>query len=294
MLAVALLALRPVPSPQPTRYSVFWTWFRAHSERLHGVRSSADPLLDSLGAALAKVHPNVTFEIGPAQPTRELVLSADRIHAAFPEVEALVAAAAQWPGWRIFKFRPRRRPLNALTVGGRSIDPTQVRFVLAQDDPGKVGILLFLDGYTARQRELYTKAAFLLLEESLGEYDMEARVGAIELRAIGAAGAARSRPDQPDIWLEFRPDDAASLDAAAASLRALFTDFGEPWLNRFSNFAAARDELVRTGQTWWAAAASLCAGDRASASRLIHKTIEGAPRDRTPYLVHWAQRHALL
>src|SRR4051812_39573525 len=104
------------------------------------MQSSSDSILDSLGAALAGVDSNLTFEIGPPRADRELVLSADGIRAAFPEVEALAAAAPALAGWQVIKFRPRRRPLNTLQLNGRSFDPKRVRFVIARDDPGKAGL----------------------------------------------------------------------------------------------------------------------------------------------------------
>lgn len=186
---------QPTQPTQPTKYATFWTWFSAHSQQLRAMRSGSEPIVDSLGAALTRVHPNLTFEIGPPGPRRELVLSADGIREAFPEVEALAAAAPKTlAGWQIIKFRPRRQPLNQLNVDRLSFDPKTIRFLLGKDQPGKVGILLFVPGYTEAQSSLFTQAGFLLLDEALGEYDTEMRVGAIELRAATDRDAARAKP----------------------------------------------------------------------------------------------------
>ena len=102
------------------------------------------------------------------------------------------------------------------------------------------------------------------------------------------------RPDGRDTWFEFRPNDPSSVQTAADAIRDLYTEVGEAWLHRFSTLASLRDELARTGQTWWAAAASLCAGDSSEAAVLLHKAIDSAPRDIAPHLVHWGKQNALV
>jgi len=151
-------------------------------------------MLDSLGAALAKVDPNLTFELGPQTARRDFVLSADGIRAAFPEVEALYGAAPKLENWRLIKFRPRRSPSTTLTLNGRHFDPARARFLLVKDDPGKVGIVRFLEHYSKAEHDLFAKAGFLILDEALGEFDIETRVGAIDFWGADSPHYARSRP----------------------------------------------------------------------------------------------------
>ena len=106
--------------------------------------------------------------------------------------------------------------------------------------------------------------------------------------------AAMLRPDGHDTWFEFGSTDPASLETVASSIHELYRDFGEPWLRRFSSLASAREELERTGQTWWAAAASLSSGDKPTAATLLRKAIDRAPKDVAPHLTRWGQRYALL
>jgi hypothetical protein len=106
--------------------------------------------------------------------------------------------------------------------------------------------------------------------------------------------AAMLRADKRDTWFEFQADDPVSVNAAVVGIRELYTGFGEPWLHEFSSLRAAREELVRTGQAWWAAAASLCYGDRPDAALLLRKAIDEAPQDIAPHLRRWGQQRALL
>lgn len=50
-------------------------------------------------------------------------------------------------------------------------------------DGNKIGIILFLDGYTEAEKGLYGQIGYLFLDEALGEYDMETKVGLIELQS---------------------------------------------------------------------------------------------------------------
>ena len=105
---------------------------------------------------------------------------------------------------------------------------------------------------------------------------------------------AMLRPGALDTWFEYRADETASLETAAASLAELFVEYAEPWLERFSSLAAARDELVRTGQRWPAAAASLALGDTEGAAALLAEAIAKAPKAFAPTLEAWGNRHSLL
>ena len=158
----ALLLLVPTVlySQQARKRADFWRWFAAHSPALQRADGDTDAMLDSLGAALARVDKNLTFELGPRGTRRDLVLSADGIREAFPEVEALYAAAPPMQQWRVIKFRPRRAELSTLTISGRQFDPAHARFLLVKDAPGKVGIVLVLEHYSDAERDLFKQAEF--------------------------------------------------------------------------------------------------------------------------------------
>ena len=84
--------------------------------------------------------------------------------------------------------------MSQLTISGHQFDPAHTRFLLIKDDPGKVGILLFLENYKSAERDLFRQAGFLILDEALGEYDMETRVGAIDFLGRDSQYYAQTRP----------------------------------------------------------------------------------------------------
>jgi hypothetical protein len=105
---------------------------------------------------------------------------------------------------------------------------------------------------------------------------------------------AMLRPEGCDTWFAFRADDARSLEAAAGGLDLLFREQAEPWLLQCSTLSGAKDELIRRGQRWQAAAVSLELGDRLAAATLLQEALAEAPTTYARHLVQWGVRHALL
>jgi hypothetical protein len=158
----------------------FWRWFSENERELFDFETDRERLFDRLAAELGKVDPDLTFELGPKDAQREFVISAGGIKRAFPVVSALVAAAPRYQRWKIIGFRPRRRP-SAVELAGKRIDSKDVRFTLL-DDGKTAGIYLFIPGYS--EKDAYMKQiGYLLLDEALGEYDVESKLGLIKMLA---------------------------------------------------------------------------------------------------------------
>jgi hypothetical protein len=118
---------------------------------------------------------------------REFVISADGIRSAFPIVEELYATAPRLPRWTFIKFRPRRPPFDIdyknVSVKASAV-VAHVKLVGERAD-----IDLFIPGYTNDPKRTYTAIAYLLLDQALGEYDVETRVGQIVVKPIQQAAA---------------------------------------------------------------------------------------------------------
>jgi hypothetical protein len=181
ILAVAFLPMSLFA--KDTKEQAFWKWFEKRQADLYRFEHDRDDFFDRLTKALHSVHSDLTFEFSPIgeDGKREFVISAGGIKAAFASVEALYAAAPKLPKWTFVKFRPRRSPLNDLEFGGRKVKSSDVHYALFKDkDPTKVGIMIFLDGYTEQDKgSVWGQIGYLFLDEALGEYDVETHVGAI-------------------------------------------------------------------------------------------------------------------
>lgn len=165
--------------PPETR---FWQWFQANQDMLYEFEQDQERIFDSLADQLNKVDKDLSFEFGPKKDgKREFIISASGIRDAFPKVEALHAAAPALPNWTIVKFRPRRAPFD-IRVGETRVNAADVHIVLHPQDE-KVGLAVSIPGYTASEHTRYATIGYLFLDQALGEFDVETRVGAIQFQA---------------------------------------------------------------------------------------------------------------
>lgn len=158
----------------------FWKWFGENERILFEFETDQERVFGLLAGELDKVHSDLTFEFGPKKEEgwREFVISAGGIKAAFPAVESLFSQAPKLDRWKFTKFRPRRAPMT-IEIDGRSIVPEDVHFQMFRDGE-KIGIMMFFDGYTESELNFFGNVGYLLLDEALGEYTVEMRVGFIE------------------------------------------------------------------------------------------------------------------
>lgn len=179
---------------QDSKEATFWRWFQANETRLFDFEKDQERVFDELQMQLHRIQPDLTFEFGPKQEgKREFVISANGIKEAFPAVVGLANAAPPLPRWKITKFRPRRGFQSPVTLNGLRISPEQLTFTI-EPDGDKAGITLFIEGYTAGEHEKYAGVVYLMLDETLGEYDVETKVGFIELKSNAAASNSARQP----------------------------------------------------------------------------------------------------
>jgi hypothetical protein len=174
----------------------FWDWFVRHEPKLFNFRGDQEDerehIFDKLAAQLHKVHPDLAFEFGPNEARREFVISAGGIKGAFPSVASLVSAAPVLDRWRVSAFRPRRNPVNVVEFRGKRVDPEDVQFTLLSE--GKMpGIRLFIPGYKENDPDMKA-IGYLLLDESLGEYDVESQLGLITMHSPDANTEGKRHP----------------------------------------------------------------------------------------------------
>ena len=167
-----------------TTQTQFWNWFIQREPELFDFDATREAEREAffvdIASELHKVDPDLTFEIGPnGRPKREFIISAGGIKRAFPAVVSLVSAAPTLQRWQVTAFRPRRSPISAVEIGGKRVDPRDVQFSLL--DNGKIaGLYMFIPGFREDDIDL-EQIGYLLLDEALGEYDVESRLGLIKM-----------------------------------------------------------------------------------------------------------------
>lgn len=162
----------------------FWQWFQRNENVLFDFEHDQERIFDRLENEMHKVDPDLTFEFGPKQAgRREFVISADGILRAFPKVESLFSTAPKLPKWKFIKFRPRRPPFD-LDMNGVHVDINRVLVKLSREGK-RAGIAVLIPGYTQSRQQAYLGLSFLILDQALGEYDVETRVGSISVDEPG-------------------------------------------------------------------------------------------------------------
>jgi hypothetical protein len=168
----------------------FWQWFEQNSSRLFAFETDRDRVFRDLTAALHKVHKGLTFEFGPVEKgKREFIVSADGIKERFPAVQNLVAAAPPMSQWIVIPFRPPKNITGSVVeYGGHRVGPEDVWF-RSEADGDRIGLTLYVRGLTDENRNAVCGAAFILLDNALGEFAVETRAGFIEWNEL---------PDDPE------------------------------------------------------------------------------------------------
>jgi len=173
----------------------FWRWFRKNEAELFDFELNQEPVFDRLSTELHRVHRNLTFEFGPKddqRAKREFVISAGGIRDAFASVVALATSAPPLDRWKVTAFRPRRSPLCSIQIDVTQIGPEQVEFSLL--DNGRIaGVYLYIPGYVEENIN-YRQIGYLMLDEALGEYDVETGIGLIEMFPFEAASEFKRYP----------------------------------------------------------------------------------------------------
>ena len=197
LVAGVLAMIFPFRRASSTPEETFWKWFREHEKEIFDFEKDQEKVFDQLGKALARVDENLTFEFSTKLENgkREFVISAGGIKSAFPKVESLWSTAPKLERWTFIKFRPRRAEIHDVQFKTRTVKGSQIKYLFFKDqDPNKIGIVLLLPGYREKEREDFGQIGFLFLDQVLGEYDVEMRVGAVEFDALDSKYADRANP----------------------------------------------------------------------------------------------------
>jgi hypothetical protein len=182
----------------------FWRWFLKHEDVLYNFERDRDHAFKLIEEALHRVQKNLTFEFSSELDSkRDFIISANGIKESFPAVVALTQAAPPLPRWNLIAFRPRRGIGNELKYGGKKIHSNDIQFTLVEN--GNVaGIYLFLPGHQSGDNASET-IGFLMLDNALGEFDVETRLGRITFYAPEAVTEGNRYPlrELPELFDEL-------------------------------------------------------------------------------------------
>jgi hypothetical protein len=158
----------------------FWNWFSQHGDNIYNfnIKSSNQQLLGDIDKRLKSINSNLTFTIGPIKDgKRDFIISADGILTAFPYVKKLVDGAIYVDEFNIIAFRPRTE-LKEVQIGNVSLKYEQVFFKWEKENSGKISIDIYVKDYHVMNDDIES-ALFLLMDNAIGEYEVETKVGGI-------------------------------------------------------------------------------------------------------------------
>lgn len=159
---------------------VFWNWFVQNETNLrqidlHTVENNE--ILNELSRQLKNVDKNLIWEFSTATNPRDFIISADGIRESFPSVILLVNSSPKLPNWRILAFR-QRTPGVILSFRNVALDPQMVYFY-SEQNKGLLDLSIYIKDIPVDENLI--GAIYLLLDSLIGEYDVETKVGAVEV-----------------------------------------------------------------------------------------------------------------
>ncbi|MFZ4778936.1 MAG: hypothetical protein ACOYM3_26520 [Terrimicrobiaceae bacterium] len=183
----------------PKTLADFWRWFEANEDELFHLNQNSYDLFDRLSEAMHRVDKNLTFEFSPVlnNGSREFIISAAGNKSSFCSITALYSTAPVNNRWSFIRFRQRRDLNNDLKIQYSShlVKVSEVHYAIFKDrKPGKVGLMLFLDGYSVKDRDTWDQIGYLLIDSALGEYDAETHVGEILFLSRESEYFRKARP----------------------------------------------------------------------------------------------------
>jgi hypothetical protein len=167
------------PHSEKSPEARFWHWFGENESRMFKFETDQEKNINDLSRELHRINYSLTFEIGSeSEGIREFIISADGHRDAFPFVIKLADEAPLLPRWRIVKFRPRRTEPCLIGLGGLQFSSDDI---LATVEPQgtRIGVSLFLGDEDHFDERVVGHIGFILLDYTLGEYDVETLVGTV-------------------------------------------------------------------------------------------------------------------
>lgn len=170
----------------------FWEWFAANAQRLASSPDAAETG-DEMSYWLGRIEPGLSCQIVGGGRKTVLVLSADGSMGLFPVVDRLIGQAPRIKGWKVQSLRKRQDRLTPVTVGGVTLDPARVNFDLYEDG-FRYGVVLYVPQPVDDHMDDYRTAARRLMSQSIGEREVGAWIGFVDVDRYGVRDMQFSQP----------------------------------------------------------------------------------------------------
>jgi hypothetical protein len=165
------------------KYQKFWDWFETNAESFYEYEDNQDFLFQQLAERLRKVTPSAAFQFGAIEDgRRELILSPDGISDEIQAIKELVAAAPPLKKWNIIAFRQRVEDVGFIEMEGRKLSLDDIFYTYRFNENNRVDLSLFIKGLDGSHRDQIAQAAFILMDATVGEYDVMTKIGMLDFQ----------------------------------------------------------------------------------------------------------------
>lgn len=178
----------------------FWDWFKKNDNAFFYFEQNQNFLFNCLKSQLNKIHSDLVFEFSPIlqDGRREFVISADGIESIFHIVNDIVNKAPKLNKWHIVAFRQPRKGITQITYDNLTVNFDDVFFRYGKDN-GHIALELNIRNFYESPE--WTGAAFILLDNILGEYYTATSLSRIEKKLLNEQDIKNLHPikDLPKI-----------------------------------------------------------------------------------------------
>jgi hypothetical protein len=162
----------------------FWKWFCETEQEIFESDDQNEELFEEMTERLGQVHECLGFEMTfdlDDLGRREFIISTGGAIEAYSSVRRLVATTpTHLERWQIIPFRPRRDVEGFLRVDEKYLEINKIRVSL-HPLGAYVGVTMFFPSFNDSDCGTYTEAAHLILDFALGELDVLANIGPVDV-----------------------------------------------------------------------------------------------------------------
>jgi hypothetical protein len=172
---------------------------------------TAAEAMDAINRQLVKAAPAISAEVASSEQGWLLVITADGDEAQFPVVDRIVAKAPPIAGWQIVALRqPNLIGGERIRIDDKEVELAAVRVVPIVEGAGeRFALEVYVPGCVPDD-ETFLQITFLILDHTIGERDMETRIGGIRCHPLtDAPRSAIALADLAKLLRESAPGSGA-------------------------------------------------------------------------------------
>lgn len=169
---------------------LFWDWFKANEAKFFFLNQISDTdekdrILEEFLHHLHKYCDQLFFEIGGhPNDKQDLIITAEGNSALFDKVETLVNQAPLLEYWNLIALKPAIGN-STIEYNEIKLDPHTIYFIpLSSNASKKIGIRLYIEDYDPANLKDFLTAAYLLLDNILGERSNALHIGHLEIESL--------------------------------------------------------------------------------------------------------------